>query len=298
MSLSGSSPSARGVVYMATSAFGFSLMSMLVKVASARLPTGEIVLARALLTLILSYAMVVRAGVYPWGKQHGKLFLRGLLSFCGLTGYYIALARLPLADATTIQSTTPLVTAFLAFWLLGERVGLATFAALACGITGVVVIVHPSGNDLDLAGVAIALGGSVCSAIAYVTVRSLARTEHALVIVLHFPLVAAPLAVPWAVYDWVTPDWIDVALLVAIGITTQVGQVFLTMGLAIERAGRAISVGYLQVAFAIGWQFVVFGDPPTLATIAGAALIIAGTLVVASTAKHAAQEAADDGRTA
>src|SRR5262249_61645906 len=96
--------------------------------------------------------------------------------------------------------------------------------------------------------------------------------------------------------QWATPDWIGLALLLGIGVATQIGQVFLTMGLAIERAGRASSVAYLQVAFAIGWQFLVFGDPPTLATIGGAALIVAGSIVVASTAKP--QEAGRDGRTA
>jgi drug/metabolite transporter (DMT)-like permease len=114
-----------------------------------------------------------------------------------------------------------------------------------------------------------------------VTVRQLARTEHALVIVFYFPLVATPLAIPWAAAAWIAPTPVEWLLLAAIGLATQVGQVFLTMGLAAERAGRAASVGYLQIVFAIGWQLAVFGDPPAAPTIAGAALIIAGTLAVA-----------------
>ena len=272
---------ARAVLYMVLSALGFSAMSMLVKVASPRLPTGEIVLARAIVTLVLSYAMVVRADLSPWGTRRGGLVLRGLLGFAGLSTYYIALHRLPLADATTLHHTTPILTTLLAWWLLGERVGWPTAVALGCGIGGVLVIVHPSGNALDPIGVAVALGGAMCSALAYVTVRQLARTEHPLVIVFFFPLVATPLAVPWAIADWVTPGAVDLLLLVAIGATTQIGQVFLTMALAIERAGRASSVGYLQVAFAMAWQFAIFGDAPTYATVGGAGLIVLGTLTVA-----------------
>jgi len=141
--------------------------------------------------------------------------------------------------------------------------------------------VHPSGAGIDPVGVAIALAGAVCSAIAYITVRSLSRTEHPLVIVFYFPLVVTPLALPWAIVEWVTPTPVEVLLLIAIGITTQAGQVFLTMGLAADRVARATTVGYLQVAFAMGWQLIIFGDVPTLATIAGAALIVAGTLAVA-----------------
>src|SRR4051812_11944037 len=101
---------------MAASAFGFSCMALLVKLASARLPTGEIVFARALITLVLSYVMVRRAGLSPWGNDRTALALRGVLGFGGLTGYYIALAHLPLADATTIQNATPVTTALLAWW--------------------------------------------------------------------------------------------------------------------------------------------------------------------------------------
>jgi drug/metabolite transporter (DMT)-like permease len=272
----------RGVLYMAASALGFSAMSLLVKLASPRLPTGEIVLARAVLTLVISYVMVRRAGLSPWGTQRGKLVFRGVLGFGGLSCYYAALARLQLADATILQNTIPLVTAGLAWWLLGERVTRTTAFALGCGIVGVSIMVQPGGHGIDPTGAAIALAGALCSATAYVTVRKLSRTEHPLVIVFYFPLIAAPLAIPWAVMDFVMPEPIDWLLLVAIAATTQVGQVFLTMGLSVERAGRATSVAYLQVLFAMVWQLAVFGVAPELATIGGAALIVAGTLAVAT----------------
>jgi drug/metabolite transporter (DMT)-like permease len=114
-----------------------------------------------------------------------------------------------------------------------------------------------------------------------VTVRQLSRTEHALVIVFYFPLVAAPLSIPWAAVAWVTPTPVELLLLVAMGVATQIGQVFLTMALSLEGAGRTTSVGYLQIVFAIGWQLAVFGAAPPAATLAGAALIIGGTLAVA-----------------
>jgi drug/metabolite transporter (DMT)-like permease len=270
----------RGVLYMAASAFGFSCMALLVKVASPRLPTGEIVFARALITLVMSYVMVRRAGLSPWGHERMSLALRGLLGFGGMTGYYIALARLPIADATTIQNAIPVLTTLLAWWLLDERIGWSTACAIACGVAGVTLVVHPSGAGLDPTGVVAALAAVTCSSIAYVTVRKLARTEHPLVIVFYFPLVAAPLALPWAIATFVMPQPIDWLLLVAIGATTQFSQVFLTRGLALERAGRAASVGYLQVAFAMIWQVVVFGELPTPWTIGGASLILGGSLVV------------------
>ena len=100
--------------------------------------------------------------------------------------------------------------------------------------------------------------------------------------------VATPLALPWAIASFVMPQPIDWLLLIAIGATTQIGQVYLTQGLAIERAGRATSIGYLQVAFAMIWQLLVFGDVPTPWTLAGASLILGGTLAVAQVTARAA----------
>src|SRR5258706_14857512 len=193
----------RGVAYMALSALGFSAMSVLVKLACRTLPTGEVVLARAVLTLVLSFAMVRRAGLSPLGTQRGKLVVRGLLGFAALSCYYLSLARLQLADATTLQNMIAVFTALLAWWILGERVGGGASIATACGVVGVVLVAHPTGADADWLGVTCALVGATFSAFAYVTVRQLARTEHPLVIVLYFPLVATPLAIPWAAYHWV-----------------------------------------------------------------------------------------------
>jgi drug/metabolite transporter (DMT)-like permease len=270
-----------GVRYLIASAFGFSIMSLLVKVASHRLPIGEIVFSRAVVTLVLSYAMVRRAGQSPWGHQRLRLALRGLIGFGGLSSLYVALAHLPLADATTLQNAMPLTTAVLAWWLLGERIGWSTGAAIVCGLCGVALVLHPTGAGLDPVGVVAALCGVVCSSFAYVTVRRLARTEHPLVIVFYFPLVATPLALPWMLSSFALPQPIDWVLLVGLGVATQVGQVCMTRGLALERAGRATTISYLQVAFAMIWQLVVFGDLPGPWTLAGASLIVGGTLVIA-----------------
>ncbi|MGE5183014.1 MAG: DMT family transporter [Acidobacteriota bacterium] len=277
----------RGVMYMAGSAFAFSVMALLVKLASDELPTGEIVLARAAVTLVLSYAMLRRRGVPVWGHNKRGLLLRGCIGFCALACYYVSLRQLPLADATTLQNTTPLVTALLAWWLLGERVGWATAAAIAIGLVGVVLIVHPSGGGADALGVAVALGGATCSGIAYVTVRQLSKREHPLVIVFYFPLVATPLALPWALHDFVWPSPTGWLLLAAMGAATQLGQVFMTLGLTLVRAGRATAINFLQVCFAMVWQVAFFAKQPALATIGGAALIIGGTLLVSASERSA-----------
>ena len=275
----------RSVVYMSVSALGFSTMTALVKLSTQTLPTGEVVVARAVVTLALSAIMVHRAGLSVVGKQHGKLILRGVLGFAALSGYYISVALLPLADAATLQQTIPLLTAVLAWWILDEPIGWSAAIAIGCGLGGVALILHPTTGAADGVGVAIALVAACLSAAAYVTVRQLTQTEHPLVIVLYFPMVTVPLALPWAAAHWVWPSASEWAVLLALGVMTQVGQVYLTKALAIERAGRVTAVGYLQICFAMLWQLLLFDERPSIGTLAGAGLIIAGTLAVSFRAR-------------
>lgn len=270
------------MMYMAASALGFSTMSALVKLAGERFSTGQIVLARAVVTLTLSYAMVQHAAVPPLGNRRSKLILRGVLGFVALSGYYISIARLPLAIAQTLQQTSPVFTAIAAWWLLKEPIGWRTAIAIAFGLSGVLLVVQPGTGSADALGVAIALSAACLSSAAYVTVRQLSQTEHPLVIVMYFSLITTPFSIPWAAASWMQPDARGWLLLLAVGAATQVGQVFLTKALAVEAAGRVATMGYLQICFAIAWQVALFGIWPSLGTVAGATLIVAGTLVVSA----------------
>ncbi len=266
---------------MAASAVCFSAMSVLVKVAGQDLPASEIVVARVVVTLALSWWMLRRARLSPWGTRRGALVIRGLLGFMALSCYYWTLTRLPLGEATTIQHVAPLFTVIGAWAVLGERAGIAAIVAIGLGLVGVVLVAQPGGDDLDVAAIAVGLAGALCSGIAYVAVRSLSRHENPLVIVFYFPLVALPLAVPWMIPDAVWPTPLQWLILLGIGVCTQAAQVCMTRGLSLERAGRASAVGYLQVALAVLWGLVGFGEVPELTTLLGAGLIIGGTLLVA-----------------
>lgn len=269
---------------MAAAALAFSAMSALVKVASATLPSGQIVLARAVVTLVLSTALVLRlrarTGVSPWGRRRVGLIGRGVFGFAALGCYYWSLGELPLAEATMIQQSAPIWGAILAWLILAEPVSRSTQAALALGMIGVALVAQPSGHGASAAAVAVAIGGAVLSAAALVTVRQLAPDEHPLVIVFYFPLVATPLAAAWAAPVWIAPTGREWLVLLGVGVATQVAQVCMTYGLAREPAARAMAVGYLQVAFAVGWGVAIFGETPTATTWLGAAAIVVGTAIM------------------
>ncbi len=272
---------------MVAAAFFFSVMSLFVKLAAQRLPTTEIVLARSVVMLVISYGLVRRADLRPWGTRKLLLVIRGLIGFSALLCFFVAVTRLPLADVTVIHFTNPVFTAMLAAIMLGESMRRREVVGLALSIAGVALVARPSflfgpwAGDLDRIAVLIAFSASILSAGAYTTIRKLRETEHYLVIVFYFALVSTIAAVPLAIGKLVWPTPLELLLLLGIGIVTQTAQVFLTKGLARERAGRAMSVSYIQVVFAATWGAIFFADIPGALSLAGAVLIFLGILLVA-----------------
>lgn len=277
-----------GLRYMAAGALFFSIMTVLVKVAGQRLPTGEIVLARAVITLVLSWLALARRRVPLWGTGTEKrlLVLRGVLGFIALFCFYFAVTRLPLADVTVIHYTNPVFTALLAALLLGETLGGAEVALSLAGLGGVILVARPGFlfgghvSALDPLGVAAALTGAVFSSGAYTTVRRLGRNQDPMVIVFWFALVSTVASIPAAVPVWTHPRRWEWGVLLGVGVATQLGQVSLTRGLRLERAGRAMAVGYLQIVFAALWGVLFFHEIPDAWGAVGALVIVGSTFLL------------------
>ncbi len=277
----------RGLRYMAYAAFFFSIMSLLVKVAGQRLPSQEIVFFRSVGTLILSWWGLQRIGRSPWGEQKMLLTYRGIAGFLALLCFFYAITELPLGDATVIQYTNPVFTAILAAVFLGEKLKPVVMLSTAGSLIGVALIGQPAFlfgrvSRLDPAAVGIGLLGAVLAAIAYVLVRQLRDTEHYLVIIFYFSLAGTIGAFPLSLPEFVWPLWWEWGVLIAIGIITQIAQIYMTRGLHLEEAGRATAVGYLQLVFAFLWGMLFFNEFPDVWSTVGVLLVVASTFVIST----------------
>ncbi len=269
-----------GGAWMLLSALAFSLMVVGVKQVGSRIPLAEVVLARGLVSLGLSVWMVRRAGVGLWGQRRGLLVGRGLVGSVALYCVYGAVMHLPLAAATVLQYLYPTFTALLAWLLLGERLGRRLLGAMALGWLGVWLVAQPTATTaLPLAWVLVAVAGALLTAVAYVSVRSLAGSEAPEVIVFYFPLMAVPLSLPLVLLDPVLPTLPELLWLVGVGVFTQVGQVGLTRALGRLPAARATAISYAQVGLAGLWGWWIFGEAIDTPTALGALLILAATLL-------------------
>lgn len=271
---------------MALASLLFAVMGALVKVAEARLPVGYAIFSRSAVGLVLSYLLVRRAGLAPRGKRPRLLAVRGAIGFTALFCTFEALARLPLAHATVILQTQPIWTAVAAAIFLREKAGLRVWLGCALALAGIVLVADPraliegSATGLDPLGVALALAASLLSAGAYVTVRALRRSDHPLVVVFWFALVATPASAPLVIANptWPPPElWL---VLLGIGLAVQAAQVLMTRALHREPAGRVAAVGYLQVVYAFVFGALFFDEHVEARSIVGALTVLVGALTV------------------
>jgi drug/metabolite transporter (DMT)-like permease len=264
----------------------FSAMSVFAKLAGERLPTMELVLARVVVTLIMSWWVIRGLGIYPWGNNKKLLLMRGFAGFMGLSCYFYAIAHLPLADATVIQFCNPMLAALIAVFALKEPLRMIDVIATVFSMIGVVLVAQPTflftrGTALDPVAVVIGVVGAIFSAIAYVVIRRLGSTEHHMVVVFYFPLVTGPAALPiLAVEGLVLPQGFEWLLLLGIGVAAQLGQIQITKGFKLETAGRASAVTYLQIVLAYTWGVLLFGEYPNALSIVGALLVVVGVFSV------------------
>lgn len=275
-----------GAIDMVLAAFFFSVMSLQVKLLGERIPSQEVVFVRAAVSLAVAYVLVRRARPGNWGRRKGLLVVRGLMGFAALSCFFYAIIHLPLADATVIQYTNPVFTAWLGWLLLDESLTPGEAVLSGAGLLGVLLIARPTllfggAARLDPLAVAVGVAGALFSAAAYVSVRKLARTEHPLIIVFYFTLVTVPASLPGLAMHAVWPTLHELALLGGVGLTAVLGQVYLTRGLQREPAGRATTIGYVQIVFAALWGVLVFRQYPDHLSLAGAALVLVSVVTLA-----------------
>ena len=304
---------------MLSSALSFSLMGVCVKALGQRLPVVEVVLGRAVISLALSLWLLRRARLSPWGERRGLLILRGVLGTAALYCVYGAIQELPLGEATVIQYLHPTFTALLAWLLLKERLSPQILVAIVLGWVGVWLLTHPlhlggphlaglpletlqlgalqpasihpaapgaglaaadlAQGGLPQAAVLLAVAGALLTALAYVSVRALGRSEHPLVVIFYFPLVGLVLTLPLVAANPIVPTGPELVALVGVGLFTQLGQLGLTKGLMGLPAARATALSYVQVPLASLWGLWFFHDRPSPDSLLAALLVLAATVI-------------------
>lgn len=260
------------------------MMSCVKLVSSYHIPVFEIIAARALISLLISYVDIKRKRIAVLGSNKMLLFTRGTVGSLALLCIYYSVTVMPLAEATILQYLHPVFTAALAVFLLKERLQFSTVVCIVFCLSGLLVMVSPNiATDTVTAypiwGIIAAVVGSFGSAIAYIIVKKLSRVEDSSVIIFYFPLVALPLSLILLGDDFVMPNMESFILLVFVGLFTQIGQVGMTKAMQYEVASKVTAYSYIQVVFAMVFGILLFSEVPSVFTLVGGGLILTGAFI-------------------
>ncbi len=284
------SPTLVGVALKVGSTLVFTVMVVLIKIASDRVPPGEIVFARSFFGMVPIVAMLAWRGEIasalrtrnPYGHMR-----RAAVGTTSMFCWFASLSYLPLPDATAINYAGPLFGVVFAALILRETVRIYRWSAVAVGFVGVMIVLSEQIGALDggllgdrAIGGVLALAAAVFAALASITIRQLTATESTGAIVFYFSGSAAAIALLSLPFGWVMPDAATAGILVLAGLIGGVGQVMMTEAYRRAEASVIAPFDYVNMLWVVLAAYVIFGDVPTPTVLVGTAIVIASGVFV------------------
>lgn len=269
----------RGIVCMIIATIAFAVTHALSKWLVASYPVGQVMFSRSLVgfAACAAFLLPIHGTSVFTTKIPAAHWARGLSQSISQTFSVLAFSLMPLASAIAINFSAPLWTALVAILWLKERAGPARWAALIIGFSGVLIVANPGLDSLTL-GATFALLNAIMLGTVTVAVRGMTRTESvktlliwqlATVLVFHSLLLVFGVKLP-------TPR--DLSLFVMAGLANLVGQVFWTKALMLAPATAVSPFFYFLLVWAAAIGFVVWGNVPTPALMAGSFIVVASGL--------------------
>lgn len=269
-------------LWMLISAFAFACMSEFTGALSGSGCHWMITaLARTSLALVFTSVLAAVQGTPLVLRGPRTLWVRSLAGSVSLLCSFYALNHLPPSDAIAITNMFPIWVAVLSWPLLKERPGAAVWAAVACSVVGSTLMNRPTSAEANL-GVWVAVVSSFLSAIVVIGLNLLHHV-HPQAIVVHFSAVATLFtlaAMPRAGVtssDFMHLSSQSLGLLVGLGLSATVGQIFLTKAFAAGPASKVSVVALTQVVFCALFEFGILHRTFQPATIIGMALVVGPT---------------------
>jgi drug/metabolite transporter (DMT)-like permease len=260
----------------------FSTLDAIIKSLAASYPIALLVFAR---WAVQTLALVAWLGPQMRGKLFATRHLRvQLVRGVALIGssilFMTALKYLPLAEATALNYSTPVMVTILAAMFLQEKLTRASLTFVAAGVVGVLMIVRP-GTSVFQAAALLAIGSAVCYSVYQVLTRTVARDDPrvslfypalvgTLIASLALPLIAMPHDVAWT----------DMARLVAGALVGTCGHFMFVLAFRRGVVSALTPFTYFQIVFAtlIGW--LAFGSFPDAFALSGMAVIALSGLFI------------------
>ena len=277
---------------IAASVLCFTVLDSIVKSMAHLYPVPVLVWARYVVQLVaLAIWLVPKRGRGVLRTQRPGLQLAraALLPFSSIF-FVSSLKYLPLAEATAINYSTPVIVVILAVVFLHERLTQARIGLVIAGVAGMFLIVRP-GSAMFQGAALFALAAAVCYAVFQILTRKLAAEDSS--VLLFYPALVGTLmmtvVLPWYAVGIDVP-WTDWALIIAGGLMGTLGHLLFILAFQRGPASALTPYTYVHLVWATLSGWLVFGSFPDVWTLAGMAVITGSGLLIALHERRRARE--------
>ena len=266
----------KGILCILFAAFGFSLMSFFVRI-SGDIPTMEKAFFRNAVAIIASLILLIRSGEKIRIKKGcmGDIFLRCVFGTSGLIANFYAIDKLNIADANMLNKLSPFFAILISIPILKEKPKKIDILAVIVAFLGAMLIVRPTGSNMQLVPALIGLYGGFGAGAAYVFVRKLGKKgERTPIIVLCFSIFSTAVSIPFIAVNYVPLKPMQLICLVMAGLSATIGQFGITSAYKYAPAKEISVFDYTQVIFAAILGILFLGELPQAMSFIGYVIII------------------------
>ena len=264
---------------LASTAF-FGLMAVVIRLASATLPTFEIAFFRNLFGLLALLPILLHGGSTLRTQQLPRYLLRSVIGIGSMLAGFWAIGHLPLSQAISLSYSTPLFVTIAAVVWLGEQVRWRRWAAVIIGFIGVLIIDRP-GSSSFTAGSLVAVAAALLSAVVAIQIKQLSRVDPADTIVFYTYLFWVPLSLIPALFVWQWPHGITWLWLACIGLAGTGGQLLWTRALRLGDVSALTPISFMQLPIVAVAGYLLFDESISRWTLLGAVIIFAANAYIA-----------------
>lgn len=265
------------ILYLITSAFFFSLMSMFVRL-SGDLPTFQKMFFRNLIAAFIAVIILIKnkTPILPSNNKNlGFLIMRTLFGLIGVFCNFYAVDHLILSDASILNKMSPFFAIIFSFIFIKEKPSFTQILAVVGAFLGALFVIKPSFANADLLPAIIGFIGGACAGAAYACVRKLTlKGEAGAYIVFFFSFISTLISLPLMIIYYEKMSIYQLVMLLCAGFCAAGGQFMIT--LAYKNApSKEISVyDFSQIIFSAILGFLVFSQVPDMLSVVGYIIIV------------------------
>ena len=259
---------------MVTAGLCFVAVTALVKLNGARLPAAESAFVRYALGLVFLIPMMGALRATALTARLWKLVaVRGLFHTFGVTLWFFAMTRIPIAEVTAMNYLTPVFVTVAAALFLGETLAFRRIIAVLCALLGAMIILRPGFRELSIGHIAM-LAVACMFCVSYLTAKLLADAVPASVVVSMLSIAVTIGLAPLAFSVWITPTFQEVGVLFGVAFFATAGHFAMTLAFANAPLTVTQPVTFVQLIWAVSLGYFAFGEAVDIWVILGGFVIL------------------------